>query len=71
MAARDASPSPPGRPEEQEVLGVNDRVQLAQVESACVPQVARELMLDGVTLIDPARVDCAARYPLDRTCSSM
>ena len=42
---------------EAEVLGVNDKVQLAQVEAAYRQQQARELMLAGVTVIDPARVD--------------
>jgi bifunctional UDP-N-acetylglucosamine pyrophosphorylase/glucosamine-1-phosphate N-acetyltransferase len=40
-----------------EVLGVNDKVQLAEVETAYRRQVTRELMLAGVTLADPARVD--------------
>jgi bifunctional UDP-N-acetylglucosamine pyrophosphorylase/glucosamine-1-phosphate N-acetyltransferase len=42
---------------ETEVLGVNDKVQLAQVEAAYRQERARELMLAGVTLIDPARLD--------------
>jgi bifunctional UDP-N-acetylglucosamine pyrophosphorylase / glucosamine-1-phosphate N-acetyltransferase len=42
---------------EAEVLGVNDKVQLAQVEAAYRQQRARELMLAGVTLIDPQRLD--------------
>jgi bifunctional UDP-N-acetylglucosamine pyrophosphorylase / glucosamine-1-phosphate N-acetyltransferase len=40
-----------------EVLGVNDKAQLAQVEAAWRTQAARELMLAGVTLADPARID--------------
>lgn len=40
-----------------EVLGVNDKVQLAQVEAVYRQQQAHELMLAGVTLIDPARLD--------------
>ena len=43
--------------DEQEVLGVNDRVQLAAAESAWRARTSRQLMLDGATLIDPARVD--------------
>jgi bifunctional UDP-N-acetylglucosamine pyrophosphorylase / glucosamine-1-phosphate N-acetyltransferase len=39
------------------VQGVNDRVQLAAAESAWRARQARQLMLAGVTLIDPARVD--------------
>jgi bifunctional UDP-N-acetylglucosamine pyrophosphorylase/glucosamine-1-phosphate N-acetyltransferase len=42
---------------EAEVLGVNDKVQLAQVEASYREQQARDLMLAGVTLIDPARLD--------------
>ncbi|HXY95758.1 MAG TPA: bifunctional UDP-N-acetylglucosamine diphosphorylase/glucosamine-1-phosphate N-acetyltransferase GlmU [Steroidobacteraceae bacterium] len=40
-----------------EVLGVNDKAQLAQVEAAWRAQAARELMLAGVTVSDPARLD--------------
>jgi len=43
--------------DEREVQGINDRVQLAAAESAWRMRQARKLMLDGVTLIDPARVD--------------
>ena len=39
------------------VLGVNDRVQLAAVESAYRQRVTRELMLAGVGIVDPTRVD--------------
>jgi bifunctional UDP-N-acetylglucosamine pyrophosphorylase/glucosamine-1-phosphate N-acetyltransferase len=40
-----------------ETLGVNDKAQLAQLESAYRAQIARELMLAGVTVADPARLD--------------
>ncbi len=40
-----------------EVLGVNDRVQLAEVEAAHRRGRALELLQAGVTLVDPARVD--------------
>jgi len=40
-----------------EVLGVNDKTQLAELESAFRRQVARDLMLAGVTVVDPARLD--------------
>jgi bifunctional UDP-N-acetylglucosamine pyrophosphorylase/glucosamine-1-phosphate N-acetyltransferase len=40
-----------------EVLGVNDKAQLAEVEAAYRRRVSRELMLAGVTLADPARLD--------------
>jgi bifunctional UDP-N-acetylglucosamine pyrophosphorylase / glucosamine-1-phosphate N-acetyltransferase len=40
-----------------EVLGVNDKAQLAQLEALCRARGARELLLAGVTLADPARID--------------
>jgi bifunctional UDP-N-acetylglucosamine pyrophosphorylase/glucosamine-1-phosphate N-acetyltransferase len=40
-----------------EVQGVNDRIQLAQLERAKQKQLAEQLMRDGATLRDPARVD--------------
>jgi len=43
--------------EASEVLGVNDKAQLAQLESVCRARSARELLLAGVTLADPARVE--------------
>jgi bifunctional UDP-N-acetylglucosamine pyrophosphorylase/glucosamine-1-phosphate N-acetyltransferase len=42
---------------EDEVLGVNSRSQLAYLERAYQRQRAEELMLQGVTIIDPARID--------------
>jgi bifunctional UDP-N-acetylglucosamine pyrophosphorylase/glucosamine-1-phosphate N-acetyltransferase len=44
-------------PTAAEVLGVNDKVQLAEVEALRRQQVNRDLMLAGVTMADPARVD--------------
>lgn len=40
-----------------EVLGVNDQLQLSQLERALQQRQARELLLAGVRLADPARVD--------------
>lgn len=40
-----------------EVLGVNDRAQLASVERLYQRRQAERLMLSGVTLLDPARFD--------------
>jgi bifunctional UDP-N-acetylglucosamine pyrophosphorylase/glucosamine-1-phosphate N-acetyltransferase len=40
-----------------EVLGVNDKVQLAEAETALRARRAAELMRAGVTVIDPARLD--------------
>src|SRR5262249_18285318 len=44
-------------PNSVEVLGVNDKVQLAEVEAAYRKRAASELMIAGVTVIDPARLD--------------
>lgn len=43
--------------EDTEVLGVNDKRQLAQLERALQRRHAARLMQDGVTLMDPARID--------------
>lgn len=43
---------------EMEVLGVNNRQQQAQLERFYQQAKADQLMLDGVTLLDPSRVDC-------------
>ena len=40
-----------------DALGVNDKVQLATLEAVCRQRAARDLMLAGVTVADPARID--------------
>ncbi|MFT5481783.1 MAG: bifunctional UDP-N-acetylglucosamine pyrophosphorylase/glucosamine-1-phosphate N-acetyltransferase [Halieaceae bacterium] len=40
-----------------EIRGINDRVQLAELERQYQLNYARQLMLEGVTLADPARLD--------------
>lgn len=45
-----------------EVLGVNDKSQLAELESAHRLRVARDLMLAGVTVADPARLDVRGTF---------
>jgi bifunctional UDP-N-acetylglucosamine pyrophosphorylase/glucosamine-1-phosphate N-acetyltransferase len=40
-----------------EVLGVNDKAQLAELEAMHRAERARELMVAGATLIDPSRID--------------
>jgi bifunctional UDP-N-acetylglucosamine pyrophosphorylase/glucosamine-1-phosphate N-acetyltransferase len=40
-----------------EALGVNDKVQLADLEAAYRYRTNRQLMIDGVTISDPARLD--------------
>jgi bifunctional UDP-N-acetylglucosamine pyrophosphorylase/glucosamine-1-phosphate N-acetyltransferase len=57
-----------------EVLGVNSREQLAQLERTFQYQVAQRLMTGGVTLTDPARLDvrgqitCEADVSIDVNC---
>jgi len=51
---------------EEEVLGVNDRAQLARLERYYQRAKAQELLLNGVTLADPARFDL--RGSLDAGC---
>lgn len=53
-------------PTEAEVLGVNDKVQLAQLETALRAERAKALMLEGVTLADPARVDIRGQVSVGR-----
>ncbi len=43
--------------EEAEVLGVNNKAQLAELERHYQRRIASELMMEGVTLRDPARID--------------
>ena len=58
MAVGDGYPVEPFvAPSATEVLGVNDKAQLAELEAACRATAARELMLGGVTVADPARLD--------------
>jgi bifunctional UDP-N-acetylglucosamine pyrophosphorylase/glucosamine-1-phosphate N-acetyltransferase len=44
-------------PDSTEALGVNDKVQLAELEGLYRKKRATELMLNGVTVADPARID--------------
>ena len=53
-------------PTEAEVLGVNDKVQLAQLEGALRAQRAQALMLEGATLADPARIDIRGEVTVGR-----
>jgi bifunctional UDP-N-acetylglucosamine pyrophosphorylase / glucosamine-1-phosphate N-acetyltransferase len=53
-------------PTEAEVLGVNDKVQLAQLEAALRAERAKALMLEGVTLADPMRVDVRGEVSVGR-----
>ncbi len=49
-----------------EVLGVNDKAQLAELESLHRAQRARDLMHAGVTLLDPMRVDVRGEVSVGR-----
>jgi bifunctional UDP-N-acetylglucosamine pyrophosphorylase/glucosamine-1-phosphate N-acetyltransferase len=51
---------------EAEIMGVNDKVQLAQVEAAYRRERARELMLAGATIVDPSRIDVRGDVELGR-----
>jgi bifunctional UDP-N-acetylglucosamine pyrophosphorylase / glucosamine-1-phosphate N-acetyltransferase len=58
MAVKDKiAVSPLVAPNAAEVLGVNDKAQLAELEGIWRARTARELMLAGVTLADPSRLD--------------
>jgi bifunctional UDP-N-acetylglucosamine pyrophosphorylase/glucosamine-1-phosphate N-acetyltransferase len=49
-----------------EVMGVNDKVQLAEVEARHRKACARDLMLAGATLADPARIDIRGEVEVGR-----
>lgn len=53
-------------PTQMEVLGVNDKVQLAQLEAALRAERARQLMLAGATLADPLRIDVRGAVTIGR-----
>ena len=51
-----------------EVIGVNDRVQLAELERAYQQQQVHALMLAGVSFADPQRVDIRGTLTVGRDC---
>ena len=53
-------------PTENEVLGVNDKVQLAELEGAIRKERATALMIAGATLTDPARIDIRGTVTVGR-----
>jgi bifunctional UDP-N-acetylglucosamine pyrophosphorylase/glucosamine-1-phosphate N-acetyltransferase len=55
-------------PSAEEVLGVNDKVQLAEVEAIRRKVMARDLMLAGLTLADPARFDVRGNFTHGADC---
>ena len=52
----------------EEVMGVNDRAQLAQLERYYQRGLAHELMGHGVAVMDPARLDIRGRLKAGRDC---
>jgi len=52
-----ATVNPLVAPDNAEVLGVNDKAQLAEVEAHYRRRAAHALMIGGVTVADPARLD--------------
>ena len=52
--------------DEMEVLGANDRIQLAQLECHYQQRIARRLMAQGVTLRDPHRFDVRGEVSVGR-----
>ncbi|MCC7462454.1 MAG: bifunctional UDP-N-acetylglucosamine diphosphorylase/glucosamine-1-phosphate N-acetyltransferase GlmU [Gammaproteobacteria bacterium] len=56
---------PIAAPSITEVLGVNDKLQLAELEAAYRRRRAEELLRAGVTLIDPARIDVRGEVTVD------
>ncbi len=59
---------------EQEVQGVNNRLQLCELECWFQSRISEQLMLDGVTLYDPNRIDirgtlvCGRDVEIDVNC---
>ena len=51
---------------EVEVMGINDKIQLAQAEAALRRERAAALMLAGATLADPSRIDIRGEVEIGR-----
>ncbi len=51
---------------EEEILGINDRMQLADLERRYQQRCAKELMRSGVTLLDPTRFDVRGQLKAGR-----
>jgi bifunctional UDP-N-acetylglucosamine pyrophosphorylase/glucosamine-1-phosphate N-acetyltransferase len=72
--AEDVAVETSSTPHEWEVAGVNDKVQLAALERIHQRNLATRLMENGVTIIDPARIDirgtleCARDVVIDVNC---
>ena len=67
MAVRDGVPIETATPAYTwEVMGVNSKTQLAELERIAQSRRARELLEQGVTLLDPARIDIRGRLTCGR-----
>lgn len=63
MAVNDGITVATNQPENQdEVLGINDRKQLAYLERAYQQQQANRLMEQGISLRDPSRIDVRGKF---------
>ncbi|WP_086929389.1 bifunctional UDP-N-acetylglucosamine diphosphorylase/glucosamine-1-phosphate N-acetyltransferase GlmU [Agarilytica rhodophyticola] len=54
--------------EESEVLGVNNRLQQAELERIYQVNMAKDLLAQGLTLLDPARFDCRGTLKVGKDC---
>jgi len=69
MAAEEGVPvESTGAEDEYEILGVNDRVQLATLERIYQRHQAEQLMRNGATLADPARLDVRGEVTTGNDC---
>ena len=70
MAAAEGRAIATTQPEKsEEILGVNDRIQLADLERRFQARIARDLMQTGVSLRDPARLDVRGHLQVGRDVS--
>ena len=53
---------------DSEVMGINDKKQLSQAERAYQSSQAEELMLSGLTIMDPKRFDCRGKINFGNDC---
>jgi len=70
LAVADGVPVNSAKPDAVwETLGVNSRSQLAELERTFQRNLASQLLDDGVTLADPARIDIRGTLAVGRDCS--
>lgn len=70
MAVGEQVPVEVAQPEDEpEVLGANNRVQLAVLEAEYRRRQAERLMIEGVTLADPSRIDVRGEVTVGRDIS--